>query len=116
MLLTSRLRCFYLRKLRKYGTLVRQEAELICTLHAEALRNSLLTQKGPSRVEEEMNNQQKRPFKAGQGMPVIFDEMRPVNPKSVLRDLFELLEEYAPTWYTEELRDRAEAALLNRAS
>jgi hypothetical protein len=32
-------------------------------------------------------------------------------PKAVLQELFELLEEYAPMWYTEELHDRAEAAL-----
>jgi hypothetical protein len=37
---------------------------------------------------------------------------RPVpTPKAVLQELFELLEEYAPVWYTEELHDRAKAAL-----
>jgi len=32
-------------------------------------------------------------------------------PRAVLNELFVLLEEYAPTWYTEELHDRAKAAL-----
>ncbi|KAA6465000.1 hypothetical protein DYQ86_03340 [Acidobacteria bacterium AB60] len=31
--------------------------------------------------------------------------------KEVLQELFELLEAYAPSWYTEEQRDRAMAAL-----
>ncbi len=34
-----------------------------------------------------------------------------VEPLAVLRDLFELLEDYAPIWYTEELHIRAAAAL-----
>jgi hypothetical protein len=34
------------------------------------------------------------------------------NPsKEVLREMFALLEEYAPTWYPEELHDRAVAVL-----
>jgi len=32
-------------------------------------------------------------------------------PVAVLRELFELLEDYAPTWYTKELHNRAAAAL-----
>ena len=32
-------------------------------------------------------------------------------PRAVLQELFDLLEEYAPTWYTEELHDRATEAL-----
>jgi hypothetical protein len=31
--------------------------------------------------------------------------------KAVLQQLFDLLEEYAPAWYTEEHRDRVAAAL-----
>ena len=31
--------------------------------------------------------------------------------KSVLRELFELLEDYAPTWYTEEHHNRLASAL-----
>jgi len=34
-------------------------------------------------------------------------------PRAVLKELFDLLEEYAPTWYTEELHKRAEAALIS---
>ena len=34
-------------------------------------------------------------------------------PKAVLQELFDLLEEYAPTWYTEDLHDRAKAALAS---
>lgn len=33
------------------------------------------------------------------------------SPESVLRDLFDLLEEYGPSWYTEELHNRAASAL-----
>lgn len=33
------------------------------------------------------------------------------NSITVLRELFALLEEYAPLWYTEELHNRAAAAL-----
>ena len=32
-------------------------------------------------------------------------------PVSVLRELFELLQDYAPIWYTEELHNRTAAAL-----
>jgi hypothetical protein len=35
-------------------------------------------------------------------------------PRAVLRELFDLLEEYAPVWYTEELHDRAKAALSSK--
>jgi hypothetical protein len=34
--------------------------------------------------------------------------------ESVLEELFVLLEDYAPTWYTKEHHDRAIAALLQR--
>jgi hypothetical protein len=34
-----------------------------------------------------------------------------LNPATVLRELFELLEDYSPIWYTEENHDRAVAAL-----
>jgi len=33
------------------------------------------------------------------------------SPKAVLKDLIELLEEYGPFWYTEELHTRAGIAL-----
>jgi len=35
----------------------------------------------------------------------------PVNPADVFAELCELLEEFAPSWYTEERHDRALAAL-----
>lgn len=35
-----------------------------------------------------------------------------VNPKVILEELFELLEEYGPAWYTEDHHRRAVAALL----
>lgn len=35
------------------------------------------------------------------------------NPKVVLKEILELLDEYGPIWYTEELHDRAKAALSN---
>jgi hypothetical protein len=38
----------------------------------------------------------------------------PVNQHAVLKELFELLEDYAPTWYTQEIHDRAVAALVQR--
>lgn len=40
-----------------------------------------------------------------------FEKQQPVNPSEVLVELFELLEEYAPSWYTEEHHDRALSAL-----
>lgn len=42
---------------------------------------------------------------------ISIDQRRPANDASVLRELFELLEDYAPSWYTEELHNRAAAAL-----
>jgi hypothetical protein len=39
------------------------------------------------------------------------DHRKPANSSAVLRELFELLEDYAPSWYTEELHNRAAAAL-----
>ncbi len=35
-------------------------------------------------------------------------------PIVVLRELFELLEDYGPAWYTQEFHDRAVAALKER--
>jgi hypothetical protein len=40
------------------------------------------------------------------------DHRTPANTATaVLRELFELLEDYAPSWYTEEIHTRAAAAL-----
>ena len=33
------------------------------------------------------------------------------DPRSMLRELFELLQDYAPIWYTEELHNRTATAL-----
>ena len=48
-------------------------------------------------------------------VPISYPE-RPnkVTAEEALRDLFELLEEYSPTWYTEEHRNKAAAALRIR--
>ncbi len=40
----------------------------------------------------------------------------PVSARDVLQELYILLEEYAPTWYTQEHHDRALQALLSRDS
>ncbi len=37
--------------------------------------------------------------------------MAPESAESVLKEIFHLLEEYGPAWYTEELHDRAALAL-----
>lgn len=42
-------------------------------------------------------------------------EKRPANPKTVLQELFALLEEYGPEWYDEEHHNRAVAALRESA-
>ena len=34
-----------------------------------------------------------------------------ISPKEVLKEIFELMEEYGPIWYTEELHDRVKVAL-----
>ena len=34
--------------------------------------------------------------------------------REALKMLYDLLEEYAPSWYTEDLRDKAQAALRSR--
>jgi hypothetical protein len=41
-------------------------------------------------------------------------ERRVPTEREMLEELFELLEDYAPTWYTEEHHNRALAALLGR--
>ena len=44
-------------------------------------------------------------------------DQRPLpSHKAVLKELYELLEDYAPAWYTEEHHNRALAALIDRAS
>ena len=48
--------------------------------------------------------------------PMLHTPLKPPNPKTVLEELFILLEDYAPVWYTDEHHDRALAALLQRES
>jgi hypothetical protein len=38
----------------------------------------------------------------------------PISPVAVLQELFELLEDYSPVWYSQENHDRAVAALEKR--
>jgi hypothetical protein len=50
-------------------------------------------------------------------LKLVSSRIRPRNdlsPRTVLKELFVLLEDYAPTWYTKEHHDRAVAALLDR--
>jgi hypothetical protein len=42
---------------------------------------------------------------------ISMDQRQPAAGNAVLRELFELLQDYAPSWYTEELHNRAAAAL-----
>jgi hypothetical protein len=39
------------------------------------------------------------------------EPLQPLNPRTVFVELFELLEEYGPSWYTEEQHNRAVAAM-----
>jgi hypothetical protein len=43
------------------------------------------------------------------------DRPTPMTPLAVLQELFELLEDYSPIWYTQENHDRAVAALGRHA-
>lgn len=43
------------------------------------------------------------------------DRLKPITPVAVLQELFELLEDYSPIWYTQENHDRAVAVLSRRA-
>ncbi len=45
--------------------------------------------------------------------PSHFEQRESVNPMNVLEELVELIEEYGPSWYTEEHHNRAVAALLS---
>jgi len=46
-------------------------------------------------------------------IPYNFEQQAFVNSQAVIEELFELLEEYGPSWYTEEHHKRAVAALLS---
>jgi hypothetical protein len=43
------------------------------------------------------------------------NRLKPITPVAVLQELFELLEDYSPIWYTQENHDRAVAVLSRRA-
>lgn len=44
-------------------------------------------------------------------LPTALPLANAVETNAVLRELFELLQDYAPMWYTEDLHNRAAAAL-----
>jgi hypothetical protein len=51
---------------------------------------------------------------SGHGLHLISTESHPgelSNPKEVLQEVFDLLEEFSPAWYSEELHSRAIAVL-----
>ncbi len=58
-------------------------------------------------------NLQRATFKAVPGAFKLKDTRTSTStsPKEVLKEIFELMEEYGPIWYTEELHDRVIAAL-----
>jgi hypothetical protein len=47
----------------------------------------------------------------GPNSPCSSDRLQSANPKDVFIELFEMLDEYSPTWYTPERRNRTLAAL-----
>jgi hypothetical protein len=56
-------------------------------------------------------------FEVAQNLNVASNPMHAKNPSqatTVLEELFVLLEDYAPAWYTQEHHDRAVRALLDR--
>jgi hypothetical protein len=57
-------------------------------------------------------NRKRLPKDPSPGSPPRSEEVeRPPTPREVLEELFQLLEDYAPMWYTEEHHNRAVAAL-----
>lgn len=61
-------------------------------------------------MEEVLNLVQAAPKQAPSNFK-LKDVSTSTNPRIVLKEIFELLEEYGPTWYTEELHHRAKTAL-----
>lgn len=45
------------------------------------------------------------------GEPILFQDTHTLTPREALAELIELLEDYAPSWFTEEHHKRALAAL-----
>lgn len=56
-----------------------------------------------------MANPKRNPLKSA---PAMLKESKSLSPDIALKELFDLLEIYAPAWYTQEQHDRAAAALL----
>jgi len=61
--------------------------------------------------EVENTNLELVELKPGAGSVSESEQLWPGNPIAALRELFNLLEEYSPSWYTEEHHKRAVAAL-----
>ncbi len=62
---------------------------------------------------EEVLNLEHAATKLARNSFKLTDASRSTNPKVVLKDVFELLEEYGPMWYTEELHNRMKTALAS---
>ena len=58
-----------------------------------------------------MNLEQAHSPKLVPGSIRLSDHRQSPNPKVVLKELLELLEEYGPLWYTEDLHNRINSAL-----
>ena len=71
---------------------------------------------GLKSLEEQMTLRLSKKSSEGEGGSNGHDQRQPASQKAILRDLYELLEDYGPAWYTEEHHNRAIAALLDRAS
>jgi hypothetical protein len=61
-----------------------------------------------ARDENESDAGKREAMNGEMTLDVVIDKAAAVE---ALAELYELLEEYAPTWYSEELHHRAEAAL-----
>jgi hypothetical protein len=66
-------------------------------------------------TEYEMKNEQGMGFQ--HRLEIVHRRQRAeeVSPMKVLEELFELLEDYGPAWYTKENHDRAVAALMQHS-
>lgn len=61
-----------------------------------------------------MGVQQLEGAKASVGGFVLPEQQnRAASPRVVLEEVLEMLEDYAPTWYTEELHNRIVAAIMS---
>jgi hypothetical protein len=67
---------------------------------------------GKSGPEVQVNPERWDQTKTKNGKPVA--AMKGPSTRMVLEEVFELLEDYAPIWYTQDQHDRIMAALSNR--